>query len=120
MSAKAEAAIKQSKALFLTGYPFWELSPGLIVSTIECASSSGTTIFFDPGPGSLSLFRGTAEQQGTLKRCLSISGVLLLTADEAESFTRIVNLVLAAHDQLNGGPFTKWVVIKKDSRGLRF
>lgn len=117
LSAKAERTIKQSKVLFCNGFAFDEFSPGLIVSTLECARDAGTAIFFDPGPRNKSLLHGTPEQQATLRRILSISDVLLLTADEAESLTGLANPALAAQDLLHRGLFTKWVIIKMGSGG---
>ncbi|XP_057825659.2 uncharacterized protein LOC131037517 isoform X1 [Cryptomeria japonica] len=117
LSAKAEGVIKQSKVLFCNGFLFDEISPGLIVSMLECARVAGTAIFFDPGPRNKSLLHGTPEQQQTLRRILRMSDVLLLTADEAESLTEISNPVLAAQDLLQSGLNTKWVIIKLGSRG---
>lgn len=84
LSAEAERAIKQSKVLFCNGFAFDEFSPGLIVSALELARDAGTAIFFDPGPRNKSLLHGTPEQQAILQRILSISDVLLLTADEVK------------------------------------
>ncbi|KAH9322665.1 hypothetical protein KI387_017304, partial [Taxus chinensis] len=117
LSAKAEGLIKQSKVLFCNGFLFDELCPAVIASILECARDAGTAIFFDPGPRNDSLLRGTLEQQQTLRRILSMSDVLLLTADEAESLTKISNPVLAAQDLLQSGLITKWVIIKLGSRG---
>lgn len=117
LSAKAERAIKQSKVLFCNGFAFDEFSPGLIVSALEFARDAGTAIFFDPGPRNKSLLHGTPEQQATLQKILSISDVLLLTADEAESLTGLANPALAAQNLLHRGLFTKWVIIKMGSGG---
>lgn len=117
LSAKAERSIKQSKVLFCNGFAFDEFCPGLIVSTLECARDAGTAIFFDPGPRNKSLLHGTPEQQATLRKILSMSDVLLLTADEAESLTGLANPALAAQDLLHRGLFTKRVIIKMGSGG---
>lgn len=74
--------IKQSKTLFCNGYGFDELSPGLIMATLEYAVDVGTSIFFDPGPRGKSLSTGTVEERRTLSELLKMSDVLLVTSDE--------------------------------------
>ena len=70
------------RILFCNGYDFDELSPGVIISAVEYAAEVGTSVFFDPGPRGKSLLRGSLEEQKALKQFLSMSDVLLLTADE--------------------------------------
>lgn len=82
LTGEVKMAIKQSKILFCNGYGFDELSPGLIMATVEYAVDVGTSIFFDPGPRGKSLSAGTAEEQRTLSVLLEMSDVLLVTSDE--------------------------------------
>ncbi|XP_058105564.1 uncharacterized protein LOC131249018 isoform X2 [Magnolia sinica] len=117
LSAKVHMAIKQSKILFCNGYVFDELSPGLIISALECAIDVGTAIFFDPGPRGKTLLHGTPEQQKAVKSFLRMSDVLLLTADEAESLTGIANPITAGEELITKGLRTKWVIIKMGSKG---
>lgn len=82
MSREAKLAIKNSKVLFCNGYGFDELSPGLLLTVVDCAVEVGTSIFFDPGPRGKNLITGTPEEQRALNHFLRMSDVLLLTADE--------------------------------------
>ncbi|XP_028807949.1 uncharacterized protein LOC114762607 [Neltuma alba] len=117
LSTEVKAAIKKSKVLFCNGYGFDELSPGLLISAVECAVEAGTAIFFDPGPRGRSLSTGTSEEQRALHHFLRMSDVLLLTSDEAESLTGIGNPILAGQELLERGIRTKWVIVKIGSRG---
>ncbi|XP_057964670.1 fructokinase-1 isoform X2 [Malania oleifera] len=117
LSGKVKMAIKQSKILFCNGYGFDELSPGLIVSSLEYAVEVGTSIFFDPGPRGKSLLTGTPEEKRALDYFLRMSDVLLLTSEEAESLTGIGNPILAGQELLRRGVRTKWVIVKMGSKG---
>ncbi|KAF6173481.1 hypothetical protein GIB67_027176 [Kingdonia uniflora] len=117
LSGEVKKAIRQSKILFCNGYAFDELSPSVIISALEYAMEVGTSIFFDPGPRGRTLSIGTPEQQRALSLYLSMSDVLLLTSDEAESLTGIKNPILAGQQLLNKGVRTKWVIIKMGSKG---
>lgn len=44
--------------------------------------SSGTAVFFDPGPRGSTLFHGTPDERRALDLSLRLSDVLLLTSDE--------------------------------------
>lgn len=117
LSAEVKTAIKQSKVLFCNGYGFDELSPALIISAVEYAAQVGTSVFFDPGPRGKSLSSGTPEEQRALSYFLSMSDVLLLTSDEAESLTGIRNPIIAGQELLRKGLRTKWVIVKMGPRG---
>lgn len=80
-------AIQQSKIIFCNGYAFDELCPDVLVSALECAIDSGTTVFFDPGPRGKTLLHGTSGEQRALDLFLRFSDVLLLTAEEVRSCT---------------------------------
>lgn len=110
-------AIRKSKILFCNGYGFDELSPSLIISALDYAVEVGTSVFFDPGPRGKSLSVGTPEQQRALGQFLTMSDVLLLTSDEAESLTGIGNPILAGQELLRKGMRTKWVIVKMGSKG---
>ncbi|XP_004495127.1 fructokinase-1 [Cicer arietinum] len=112
MSREAKLAIKNSKVLFCNGYGFDELSPGLLLTVVDCAVEVGTSIFFDPGPRGKNLITGTPEEQRALNHFLRMSDVLLLTADEAESLTGIGDPILAGQELLKRGIRTKWVIVK--------
>lgn len=79
---KIKNTIQDSKVLFCNGYAFDELHPHVIISSIECAISSGTAVFFDPGPRGRTLSHGTPEEKRALDLSLRLSDVLLLTSDE--------------------------------------
>lgn len=117
LTGEVKMAIKQSKILFCNGYGFDELSPGLIMATVEYAVDVGTSIFFDPGPRGKSLSAGTAEEQRTLSVLLEMSDVLLVTSDEADSLTGIGNPILAGQELLRKGVHTKWVIVKMGPKG---
>ncbi|XP_038718302.1 fructokinase-1-like [Tripterygium wilfordii] len=117
LSEEVKMAIKQSKVLFCNGYGFDELTPSLITSALDYAVEVGTYVFFDPGPRGRSLSTGTPGEQRALSHFLSMSDVLLLTADEAESLTSIENPVLAGQELLKKGVRTKWVIVKMGCRG---
>lgn len=82
LSTEVKMAIQHSKILFCNGYGFDDLSPNLIVSTLDYAAEVGTSIFFDPGPRGKSLSAGTPDEKRALNHCLRMSDVLLLTSDE--------------------------------------
>lgn len=82
LSNEVKMAIKRSKIIFCNGYGFDELSPGIIMSSLEYAIEVGTSIFFDPGPRGKSLILGTPEEQIALNKFLKLSDVLLLTSEE--------------------------------------
>ncbi|KAK5811116.1 uncharacterized protein LOC108467813 [Gossypium arboreum] len=117
LSEEVKRAIKRSRILFCNGYDFDELSPHMIISAVEYAVEVGTSVFFDPGPRGKSLLSGTAEEQKALKHFLRMSDVLLLTSDEAESLTGLVDPILAGQELLRKGNRTKWVVVKMGPKG---
>ncbi|XP_066384114.1 uncharacterized protein [Miscanthus floridulus] len=117
LPADIRTAIHHSKILFCNGYAFDEFFPDVIASSIDCAIDSGTAVFFDPGPRGKSLLHGTLDEQRALEHALSLSDVLLLTSDEAESLTNIRNPVQAGQELLKRGIRTKQVVIKMGSKG---
>lgn len=94
--------IAQSRALFVEGYAFAELSPGMVLDAIATAQAAGTPIFFDPGPEVHNL------SQEWLELALSASRVVLLTAEEAALATGIEDPVLAAQRLLCFGPEWVW------------
>ena len=74
--------IQESKILFCNGYVFDELNTEVIVSALDCAIKSETTVFFDPGPRGKSLSTGTLEERKTFNLFLKSCDVLLLTSEE--------------------------------------
>ncbi|KAL2485914.1 pfkB-like carbohydrate kinase family protein [Abeliophyllum distichum] len=117
LSTEVKTAIKCSKIIFCNGYGFDELSPGMLISSLEYAIEVGTSIFFDPGPRGKSLISGTPEEQRALDKFLKLSDVLLLTSEEAESLTGIVNPIMAGQELLQKGVRTKWVIVKMGPKG---
>ncbi|XP_012473813.1 uncharacterized protein LOC105790651 [Gossypium raimondii] len=117
LSEEVKRAIKRSRILFCNGYDFDELSPHMIISAVEYTVEVGTSVFFDPGPRGKSLLSGTVEEQKALEHFLRMSDVLLLTSDEAESLTSLVDPILAAQELLRKGNRTKWVVVKMGPKG---
>ncbi|XP_038693885.1 fructokinase-1-like [Tripterygium wilfordii] len=117
LSEEVKMTIKQSKVLFCNGYDFDELTPDLMTSALDYAVEVGTCVFFDPGPRGRSLSTGNPEEQRALSHFLSMSDVLLLTSDEAETLTGIKNPVLAGQELLKKGVHTKWVIVKMGYRG---
>ena len=101
--------IGRSRALFVEGYAFAELSPGMVLDAIATAQAAGTPIFFDPGPEIHNL------GQARLESALSASRVVLLTAEEATLATGINDPVQAAQQLLDFGP--EWVVVKQGKGG---
>ncbi|MBX3052127.1 MAG: hypothetical protein KF753_11665 [Caldilineaceae bacterium] len=101
--------IGRSRALFVEGYAFAELSPGMVLDAIATAQAAGTPIFFDPGPEIHNL------GQARLESALSASRVVLLTAEEAARATGIDDLTQAAQHLLGFGP--EWVVVKQGAAG---
>jgi sugar/nucleoside kinase (ribokinase family) len=101
--------IGRSRALFVEGYAFAELSPGMVLDAIATAQAAGTSIFFDPGPEIHNL------GQERLERALSASRVVLLTAEEMALATGSDDLVQAARQLLGFGP--EWVVVKQGAAG---
>lgn len=117
LSGDVKRAIKRSKVLFCNGYGFDELSPNIIISTVNYALEVGTSIFFDPGPRGKSLSVGTPDERNALGHLLRMSDALLLTSDEAQSLTGIKDPILAGNELLKKGVRTKWVIVKMGSRG---
>ncbi|CAN8295267.1 unnamed protein product [Cochlearia groenlandica] len=117
LSDEVKMAIRQSKVLFCNGYDFDDFSPSFIMSTVDYATKVGTAIFFDPGPRGKSLSKGTSDERRALAHLLSLSDVLLLTSEEAESLTGIRNPVKAGQEILTNGKGTKWVIVKMGSKG---
>ncbi|PIA45255.1 hypothetical protein AQUCO_01700648v1 [Aquilegia coerulea] len=117
ISGDVKSAIQRSKILFCNGYAYDELPPSLLVAALEYAIEVGTSIFFDPGPRGRTLKTGTPEQQRALDQYLTMSDVLLLTSDEAESLTGVSNPILAGQELLKKGKRTKWVIVKMGSKG---
>lgn len=113
----AKAVIRRSKVLLCNGFLFDELSPSVITSAVDFANKAGCVVFFDPGPRGKSLFLGSGDQQQALQKLLSLSDVLLLTADEAEALTGVADPVLSAKRLLDRGQCTKWVIIKMGDKG---
>ncbi|MCL4832742.1 MAG: hypothetical protein KJZ86_09885 [Caldilineaceae bacterium] len=101
--------IRHSRALFVEGYAFAELSPGMVIDAIATAQAAGTPIFFDPGPEVHNLGKERLEL------ALSASRVVLLTAEEAALTTGIDDPVQAAQRLLGFGP--EWVVVKQSGAG---
>ena len=101
--------IRRSRALFVEGYAFAELSPGMVLDAIATAQAADTPIFFDPGPEVHNLGE---ERLGLV---LSASRVVLLTAEEAALATGIDDPVPAAQRLLAFGP--EWVVVKQGAAG---
>lgn len=101
--------IGASRALFVEGYAFAELSPGMVIDAIATAQATDTPIFFDPGPEIHNL------GQERLELALSASRVVLLTAEEAGLATGIDDPVQAARRLLAYGP--EWLVIKQGAAG---
>lgn len=82
LSSEVKKSIRRSKILFCNGYDFDELSPTLLVSSLEYAVEVGTSVFFDPGPKGKLLHRGSTDEQEALDKFLRLSDVLLLTSEE--------------------------------------
>jgi len=101
--------IGRSRALFVEGYAFAELSPGMVLDAIAAAQTVDTPIFFDPGPEVHNL----GEER--LGMALSASRVVLLTTGEATLATGIDDPVQAAQRLLDFGP--EWVVVKQGAAG---
>ena len=101
--------IADSRALFVEGYAFAELSPGMVLDAIATAQAAGTPIFFDPGPEVHNLGKERLEL------ILAASRVVLLTAEEAALATGIDDPVQAAQRLLGFGP--EWVVVKQGAAG---
>ncbi|KAL2942309.1 Oxidoreductase NAD-binding domain-containing protein 1 [Bienertia sinuspersici] len=87
LSRDVKSAIKQSKILV--------------------SMEVGTSVFFDPRPKGKSLSTGTLEEQMAFSELLTMSDVVLLTSDEAESLTGIGNPILAGQELLKRGSRTK-------------
>lgn len=104
-----KALIASSRALFIEGYAFAELSPGMVIDAIGTAQAAGTPIFFDPGPEVHNLGKERLEL------ALAASRVVLLTADEAALATGLAETEAAARALLSYGP--EWVVIKQGPAG---
>lgn len=117
LSSEVKKSIRRSKILFCNGYDFDELSPRLLVSSLEYAVEVGTSVFFDPGPKGKLLICGTPDEQEALDKFLRLSDVLLLTSEEAESLTGIASPILAGKELLQKGDRTKWVIIKMGPKG---
>ena len=101
--------IRHSQALFVEGYAFAELSPGMVSDAIATAQAAGTPIFFDPGPE----IHNLGEER--LALALSASRVVLLTAEEAALATGMDDPMQAARRLLGFGP--EWVVVKQGAAG---
>lgn len=101
--------IAGSRALFVEGYAFAELSPGMVVDALATAQAAGTPVFFDPGPEIHNL---GAER---MELALAASRVVLLTAEEAALATGLDDPVAAARLLLTRGP--EWVVVKQGAGG---
>ncbi|MBI3961011.1 MAG: hypothetical protein HY328_19535 [Chloroflexi bacterium] len=101
--------IRHSRALFVEGYAFAELSPGMVSDAIAAARAAGTPIFFDPGPEVHNL----GDERLALALCAS--RVVLLTAEEAALAAGIDDPVQAARRLLRFGP--QWVVVKQGAAG---
>lgn len=76
------ACIQRSKALFVNGFIFDELTPSVVVAAMKCAQEAGGAVFFDPGPRAYTVFRGSAQTRHILEQLLCVCDVLLLTAEE--------------------------------------
>ncbi|KAI5066771.1 hypothetical protein GOP47_0017299 [Adiantum capillus-veneris] len=113
----AKETILRSKVLFFNGFLFDELTPDMITLAVDFANETGCVVFFDPGPRGNSLCKGPVSQQQALRKLLSCSDVLLLTADEAKALTGLEDPVLSAKDLLAKGKRTKWVIVKLGERG---
>lgn len=92
LSGDVKRAIKRSKVLFCNGYGFDELSPNIIISTVNYALEVGTSIFFDPGPRGKSLSVGTPDERNALGHLLRMSDALLLTSDEVNFLIYLSNV----------------------------
>jgi sugar/nucleoside kinase (ribokinase family) len=101
--------IGASRALFVEGYAFAELSPGMTIDAIATAQAAGTPVFFDPGPEVHNI------GQERLELALAASRVALLTAEEAALATGVDDPVQAARRLLDFGP--EWVVVKQGAAG---
>ncbi|KAJ7558435.1 hypothetical protein O6H91_04G039000 [Diphasiastrum complanatum] len=117
LPARIEAVIKGSKALFCNGFVFDELLPATIESAVDCAQTSGSALFFDPGPKGKLLSRGTLEQQAALEKLLRSCDVLLLTADEAEALTGVADPLSSSRVLLSRCQNAKWVIVKLGEKG---
>jgi len=101
--------IGSSRALFVEGYAFAELSPGMVLDAIATAQAAGTPIFFDPGPEVHNLGK---ERLGL---ALAASRVVLLTGEEAALATGLDDPIAAGRRLLEFGP--EWVVVKQGAVG---
>lgn len=101
--------IADSRALFVEGYAFAELSPGMVLDAIATAQAAGTPIFFDPGPEVHNLGKERLEL------ILAASRVVLLTAEEAALAADLNDSALATQHLLSFGP--EWVVVKQGKSG---
>ena len=101
--------IGSSRALFVEGYAFAELSPGMVLDAIATAQAAGTPIFFDPGPEVYNLGK---ERLGL---ALAASRVVLLTGEEAALATGLDDPIAAGRRLLEFGP--EWVVVKQGAVG---
>ncbi|XP_074584703.1 uncharacterized protein LOC141840566 isoform X1 [Curcuma longa] len=117
LTEEIKIAIQQAKILFCNGYAFDEFFPDLIISSLDCAISCGTSVFFDPGPRVKTLSNGTPREQMALQQFLRQSDVLLFTSDEVETLTGIHNPIEAGKALIREGARTKWVIIKMGAKG---
>lgn len=101
--------IAQSRALFVEGYAFAELSPDMVMDGICTARAAGVPIFFDLGPEMCTI------DPAQLAEALEASQVLLMTEEEAATVTG-ANDARTSAQRLRRRP-EQWVVVKLGPAG---
>ncbi|CAD7705348.1 unnamed protein product [Ostreobium quekettii] len=118
LTPEAMGAIGRSRALFINGFIFDELSPGLIERVAVSAKEMGTVLMFDPGPRCLSIMAGARPGREAMQRLIGISDVVLATREEAAA--------ISGRDDPHGcaewvlqksGSETKWCLVKMGEKG---
>lgn len=111
-------ALSRSRACYLNGFLFDEMSPGLIERLAVATKDLGTALLFDPGPKSMQIMGGTAPGKEVMQDLIRMSEVVLLTQEEAAAFSGREDPRRSSEWVLSRpGSETKWCFVKMGKRG---
>eukprot|EP00899_Mesostigma_viride_P022280 jgi/Mesvir1/3236/Mv16379-RA.1 len=119
LSDKMHTRLQSSKAVYVNGFVFDELTGAAVTAAVASAHEAGSCIFFDVGPRGSSLVRGDEDKRNAFMAVLDTAAVILTTLDEAHAITGATEPAEVASILFHRSHTLDWVVVKLGADGCQ-